>query len=609
MKWYLWGTIVLLYSLLGSACSTTERRYDLSDYGLSPAEHVDNAPAMARALEQIREKCEEGQTVVVTLPKGRYEFYPDSAAERVYFISNHDQVNPKKVGLPFEGMKNLVFDGQGSELIFHGRMLPVSLLDSKNCVLRNFSIDFENPQISQVKVIENDTLHGGITFEVAPWVRYEIRDSLFVAKGEGWEIVPTSGIAFEGETRHLVYRTSDIPVGVRGVTEVSPGLIHSPRWKDNRLVPGTVIALRNGERPAPALFLYHDVHTTLENIQVHYVEGMGLLAQMSEDITLDGFSVCLRGEEDPRYFTTQADATHFSGCKGAIISKNGLYEGMMDDAINVHGTYLKVVRRVDDSTLIGRYMHPQSYGFEWGRAGDSVQFIQSNTMEWIGERNRIAAIKAVDQPDYQGAKEFEIQFEKAVDPSIQEESGFGIENLEWTPTVLFSNNVIRNNRARGSLFSTPRQTIVENNVFDHTSGTAILLCGDCNGWFETGACRDVLIRNNRFINSLTNMFQFTNAVISIYPEIPDLAGQQKYFHSNIVIDANEFITFDNPLVYAKSVDGLVFTNNTIQQNRDYPAFHWNNHRFYFQRVIHSRIENNAFDLEFIRERDVLEENN
>ena len=47
-------------------------------------------------------------------------------------------------------------------------------------------------------------------------------------------------------------------------------------------------------------------------------------------------------------------------CK--IVSCNGLYEGMMDDAINVHGTYLKVVKRVDDRTLVGRYMHGQSWG-------------------------------------------------------------------------------------------------------------------------------------------------------------------------------------------------------------------------------------------------------
>lgn len=606
MKWYLWGVVALFYSLLGGACSS-ERTYDLSEYGLSPVEHVDNAPRMAKALERIREKCGD-RTIVVTLPKGRYEFYPDSAVERVYFISNHDQANPKKVGLPFEGMRNMVFDGQGSELVFHGRMLPVALLDSKDCVLRNFSIDFEYPQISQVRVVENDTLKGGITFEVAPWVRYEIRDSVFVAKGEGWEVIPGSGIAFEGDSRHLVYNTSDIPVGVRGLTEVAPRLIKSPRWKDKRLVPGTVVAMRSWERPAPGVFLYHDVNTTLENIRVHYAEGMGLLAQVSENITLDGFSVCLKGEDDPRYFTTQADATHFSGCKGRIISKNGLYEGMMDDAINVHGTYLKVVKQVDDKTLVGRYMHPQSYGFEWGRPGDSVQFVNARTMELIGAVNRIASIKAVDQPGFDGAKEFEIVFKEAIDPAISEQDGFGIENLEWTPAVVFSNNVIRNNRARGSLFSTPRPTLVENNLFDHTSGTAILLCGDCNGWFETGACRDIVIRGNKFINSLTNMFQFTNAIISIYPEIPDLAAQKKYFHSGIVIDGNEFVTFDRPLVYAKSVDGLVFTNNVVKYNTDYPAFHWNNHSFYFQRVANAKIENNQFDQDFVGEKDVLEEN-
>ena len=101
-------------------------------------------------------------------------------------------------------------------------------------------------------------------------------------------------------------------------------------------------------------------------------------------------------------------------------------------------------------------------------------------------------------------KQFRITFEKPVDPAISEVGTYGIENLEWTPEVYFADNVIRNNRARGSLFSTPKKTVVEKNVFDHTSGTAILLCGDCNGWFETGACHDVQIRNNKFINALTN---------------------------------------------------------------------------------------------------------
>ncbi|MEG2515015.1 MAG: right-handed parallel beta-helix repeat-containing protein, partial [Bacteroidaceae bacterium] len=306
-------------------------------------------------------------------------------------------------------------------------------------------------------------------------------------------------------------------------------------------------------------------------------------------------SVCLRGENDPRYFTTQADATHFSACKGKIKSVNGLYEGMMDDAINIHGTYLKVIKRVDNNKLLGKYMHGQAWGFEWGRPGDKVQFIASKTMEIVGTTNKISAITAVDKPSTKGAKIFEITFEKPLDPTISEERIVGIENLTWTPEVLFANNTIRNNRARGALFSTPRKTIVENNLFDHTSGTAILLCGDCNGWFETGACKDMTIRNNKFINSLTNMFQFTNAVISIYPEIPDLKSQQKYFHSGIVIENNEFDTFDIPILYAKSVDGLIFRRNVIKKNHDYPAFHWNKRPFLFQRVKNATVSNNSFE--------------
>lgn len=214
----------------------------------------------------------------------------------------------------------------------------------------------------------------------------------------------------------------------------------------------------------------------------------------------------------------------------------------------------------------------------------------------------------MDKPGAHGAKQFEIVFEKAIDPAISEVGTFGIENLEWTPEVYFAENTIRNNRARGSLFSTPKKTVVEKNIFDHTSGTAILLCGDCNGWFETGACHDVLIRDNKFINSLTNMFQFTNAVISIYPEIPDLKDQKKYFHSGIVIENNEFETFDAPILYAKSVDGLVFRNNVIKQNNQYPAFHWNKHRIFFQRVINYDIKDNQFDGGFDEKRDIKVEN-
>lgn len=601
--------IVMSVCALLAWCVQAGRVYEASTYGVVPDTQEDMAPLVAQMLEKVKAEA-AGKAVTVRFAPGRYHFYPSGSVKREYYISNHDQHAERAVGIAIEGFNGLVLDGCGADFIFHGRMLPVSVVGTVDCTLRNFSVDFATPHIAQAEIVKNDPQEG-ITFRVAPWVNVRVTaDGAFEHYGEGWAHRPVWGIAFNPDTRHIIYNTGDIGTPVQQVTQIDDRTFLAPLWKDSRLPVGTVVAMRSYERPSPGLFVSHATNTKLENVKVHYAEGMGLLAQMSENITLDGFGVCLRGDDDPRYFTTQADATHFSGCKGKVRSVNGLYEGMMDDAINVHGTYLKVMERIDDHTVKARYMHGQAWGFDWGYVGDKVQFVRSRTMELVGGAEpfvtEVAGISEVSEDSEElnrsnwqhgvshGAKEFIIRFEDALPAGISADDGYGIENLTWTPEVYFADNTIRNNRARGTLFSTPKRTVVEDNFFDHTSGTAILLCGDCNGWYETGACRDVLIRRNRFVNSLTCMFQFTNAVISIYPEIPALAEQKAYFHGGknnaIRIVDNEFDTFDKPLLYAKSVDGLLFKGNTIHRNTDYAPFHWNKSNFLLERVTNVSIE-------------------
>lgn len=603
--------VIVFAAFMLAACGP--RVYRAADFGIVPGTGEDMTEEVAAAIATIKTEC-KGSPAVLLFEGGDYDFYPDSANVREYYISNHDQDNPKKVAIVLEGVKNLTLKGDDkgtnarrADFYMNGRMLPVAMVDCENCTLDFIGIDTRVPQITQVEVLENDTENGFITYRIAPYANYKIVDGRLVTYGSNWEITPSAGIAFDKNTRHLVYRTSDIWVGVYNVEEIEPRVIRAP-WRDARLVPGTVVAMRSYARPTPGIFVSECKDIALGDVNVYYAEGMGLLAQATENLTLDGFKVAARSGE--RYFTTQADATHFSACKGTIKSVGGLYEGMMDDAINIHGTYLRVTERIDDYTLVGRYMHPQAYGFYWGGAGDSVQFVRSDVME-ITEGNKVVGIAPHDKEQIAGCKEFKIKFEKALPQDIAN-GKYGIENLEWTPEVLFAGNTIRNNRARGTLFSTPKKTIVEDNFFDHTSGTAILLCGDCNGWFETGACRDVIIRKNRFVNALTNMFQFTNGIISIYPEIPDLAAQTKYFHGGagkgVVIEDNIFETFDAPIVYAKSLDGLVFRGNRIIQNKDYQPFHWNNRRFLLERVVNVTIENNEFDGGFDEGKDVLYKN-
>ena len=554
---------------------------------LPDVNNKDNASRLNEILSSIKSDVDDCDKVIIKFKKARYDFYPYDAQQREYYVSNHDQNQPKIVGICLEEWNNLTLDGNGSEFVFHGQMLPLAVVNSNNIFLKNFSIDFENPHIAQVEVLNNAD-NEGITFRVEPWVNYRINENgLFETYGEGWKYQQYTGIAFEKESRHIVYQTSDLWIDTKDVKEVGERQLHAPNWKDKRLKPGTIVAMRTWQRPAPGIFLDHSNDTYINNVTVHYAEGMGLLAQRCSDIRLNRFNVCLK-ENDDRYFTTQADATHFSQCKGMIRSEHGLYEGMMDDAINVHGIYLKVKQRLDDNSLICSYEHNQAWGFAWGDKGDSVCFVMSKTMEMLNHINIIKEIKPYDKEIVKGSKEFLITFEDKLPNEIQTKLSIGIENLSWTPQVVFSHNIVRNNRARGALFSSPLRTVCKDNIFDHTSGTAILLCGDCNGWYESGAVRDLLIKNNTFINALTNMFQFTNAVISIYPEIPDLENQTLYFHGGkedaIVIEKNHFITFDKPLLYAKSVDGLVFRKNKVTRNNDYEPFHWNQKEIFLEKV-------------------------
>ena len=593
----LYNKLLSLLLLATTCCPSlfAQKVFEASSFGIRPNLSKNESPLVNKALQKIKAYQDKtSESIILKFAPGEYHFYEKGTFSREYYISNHDQSNPKNVAFALEDLKDFTLDGQGAQFIFHGRILPVSLLNSANCTLKNFSIDFQHPQISQVSIVRNSPTEG-IDFEPAPWVKWRITpDSAFQAYDESWTFTYNHGMAFEKETKRIVYRSSDTHLNTRKVIRNEDGTLRAPLWKDPKLVPGTVVVMRGGKRPTPGVFLSENKNTLLQNVRIHYAEGMGLLAQLCEDITLDGFSVCLK-ENSPRYFTTQADATHFSGCKGKIVSINGLYENMMDDAINVHGTYLKVVGRIDNHTLRGRFMHEQAWGFGWGCVGDTVQFLRSNTMEVVQPATTITAIKPADKPTAHGVREYLITFADEVAAEVSEQAGYGIENLTWTPSVEFRGNTIRNNRARGALFSTPRTTIVADNFFDHTSGAAILLCGDCNGWYETGACRDVQIRHNKFLNALTSLFQFTEAVISIYPEIPNLEGGKQYFHGGkgtpgVVIEDNEFIAFDKPLVYAKSIDGLYFRKNIIKDSTEYPPFHPNQHRFKFEKCTNIFVE-------------------
>lgn len=558
-----------------------------SRYGVYPGD-TNASPKVRAMILALKARMKEGDVMNLRFAPGVYHFRAEGADVREYYISNHDQVGERPVGLCFEGFSNLKIIAEGVEFRFDDRMLPLSFVDCSEVVVKGCTIDFSEPQISQAEIIENRGKEGGISFRPAPWVKWRINEQgYFEAYGSNWSNVPMTGIVFEKESYRTAYRISDLSYSTEGVQEVGEGILNAPKWIDERLKPGMIVAMRTYERPQPAVFVDNSKEVNFVGINVHYADGMGFLVQNSEDIALNKCNVKLRSEDGAkpkRYFTTQADATHFSGCSSFISVYEGLFEAMMDDAINVHGFYLKMLRRLDEHTVEAAYMHEQGYGFAWGRVGDSVRLVNSLTFDSYKGTKHIRGIQPVDKPSVKGAKIFRISFKEALEPELQPEASIVLENLSKIPSVRFCENHIRNNRARGALFNTSGSVKVRRNHFDHIAGAAIVASTDANQWFESGQTRFLDITNNVFEDVLTSLYQFTEAVITLHPVIPKLAEQKAPFYGgeregSIQIQYNVFKTFDIPLLYAKSVQGLTWEDNEVERTTSYPPYHWNKEVF------------------------------
>ena len=268
----------------------------------------------------------------------------------------------------------------------------------------------------------------------------------------GWlEQVARGSVVFDPEGRWLVAGTGDN----WEVDKTTAKMIDREEVRlfglTQQTRSGDVLILWNGDRPSPAILVSQSRHIHISSAQVYSAQGMGFIAQYSEDIHLDRFNVILKPGSG-RYVSTTGDAVHFSNCRGQIIVENGLFENMLDDGINVHGSYLRVAEKVAPDTLVLEFGHPQTFGLPFAFSGDTLRFIQPKTLEPY-------AIAKVTEMHSLDDKHLWIRFTEALSSSVAVKDA--AENPAWQPFVIYRNNHIRHNRARGALFGSQASTVVE----------------------------------------------------------------------------------------------------------------------------------------------------
>lgn len=579
---------ILAFLCIGNFHFSNATVYDtifVADYGVVVNSRENSTPAINQALLKAR----EFENPILLFEKGRYDFWPQHAVEKEYFESNTSDINPKRLGIFIENFESLVIDGNGAEFIFHDRMQPVTIDNSSNIEILNFSIDWDIPLTAQAQVMEIDD--NSILLKInkceSPYV---IENDRLIFVGEGWKS-PIKGIMeITKDSRLIAPATGDPGCCGRGWNEAvaeeeEPGLVRFTKpFGLQRPDVGNYLILRHSERDHAGMFLFHSKDIKIENVAIYHTAGLGILSQFTENITINKVKLIPNPNKN-RYLSGHDDGLHFSNCKGQINVTNCEFAALMDDPINIHGTSVRIMEKKATNKLLCRFMHHQTVGLLWARAGEKIGFITSATMETVGY-GRVKEFNAIDHEN------FEITFEEDVPNEIQVKDA--LENLTWTPDAVIADNKIMSCRARGVLISIPGKVVIERNHFE-SSGSAILIAGDANNWYETGAVKNVIIRSNVFADPcLTSMYQFSEAIISIFPEIPDLASGKTKYHSGIIIENNEFHPYDYPILYAKSVDGLVFRNNKLTRSHRFQPFHRRKSSFSFEYCENVSLSGNSF---------------
>ncbi len=560
------------------------KTFTITDFGITPDSGKDAGPAVQRALVA----CRKAGHARLVFPKGRYDFYAPDAIRRDYYESNTTDNNPKCLGVLIENFNWLTLDGSGSDFVFHGRMQPITIERSRNVTIQNVRIDWDIPLTAQSKVVavNDDWIDIRINTKESPYVID--KNGKLIFQGEGWTSGWWGTMEFEADSRRIPYRSGDGCLGggwnKYRAEEIEPGLVRLHYRFRRHPAVGNTLVMRTNQRDHAGIFVLHSFNTELRQIELFHCAGLGVLAQYADTLTLDRCHVRPNREKE-RFFSGHDDGLQVSNCRGLIKVHGCEFAGLMDDPINVHGTSVRIVKKISADTLRCRFMHKQSVGMEWGHPGDRIGYIENTCMEFLGE----ATIKSWTLLN---SRNFEVTFKTPVPDTVT--VGDALENLTWTPDVDIRDCIFGPCRARGLLISTPGKVVIAGNDFE-SSGSAILINGDANGWYESGAVRDVLIKNNTFQDAcLTSTYQFCNGVISILPIIPKL-DIEKPFHRNIRIVDNTFQVFDYSLLYSKSVDGLMFARNKIIHSKRYKPFNKQKYGLTLDACKNVTVEDNTFE--------------
>lgn len=483
--------------------------------------------------------------IVIQFAQGRYDIYREKLFSGKFHISNtnDDPNGMKKAAILIDGCKNIKIIGTNSLLMMRGKMIETIISNSENISISGIRYDYHRPTVSE---FTTESVRGTkAIISVNSDSTYEIRKKKIHWMGEGWEM-PAGGYFQELNPQWTqVKRTSNVFSTLVKCTEIEKNKLELTFIGKPRIKKGFTYQNRDTFRDYSAFFINLSKNIEFNDVKVHFMHGMGVVSQFSENLTFENVTFKPR-KESGRSCSSWADILHFSGCKGQITVNNVVFSGANDDAINVHGTHLRIVDSAAKELTV-RFMHKQTYGFQPFFPGDQIDIINNANLRSYNQ-NQVVKVTQIDDKNWKLTVARDL-------PKI--ELGDVIENSSWSADVHVSNCVIERIPTRGFLLSSRGKILIENNDFNQIYMSAILVADDARSWFESGMVTDLTVERNRFTLC-------SQPVITLHPENVSEA-KSSWVHQNINITSNEFngISSKKAIIYLKSSAQVTIMDNEI----------------------------------------------
>ena len=435
--------------------------------------------------------------------------------------------------LNFEGMKDFEIDATGATFIFDNHNKGgIRFTNCRNVTLKGVAITREKPPFSQgeIKALGPDRAFLDVEIDRGypdfhdPQYRTSPMLTLFdregVIRGELWRR-PEQHKQLQGSLwRFYIQPTSaTINVGDRVAWRR-----HIPQLNEVNITGCSGIALKD-------VAISNAIDVAVKEIDS---EGSNYY---NYRLT---YASPPQGAERRPLLSSGADGFHSCDARKGPVLDHCVWDGCHDDAVNIHGTALKLLSANGKSMTV-KLRRPMNNL----RAGDLFRFYNAKRIP-VGE-----AVVESWRKDASGAMEL------TCDRPIPADALYAFNQNTSGADFQIRNCVTRNHRARG--FVLRSGGIVENCLIERTLEGAILIRPEISFWQEGPFAENLMIRGNTFRQCSPCA---TNATLCV-----DGYDRQEGFalrpggHRNITIENNRFENNSGPNLLISSAVGVEVKRN------------------------------------------------